>query len=65
MKKTQIVENDGYELFLNTFKTIDGYNGIRFTSTYNKSKNPTSEHNKFEFYLNDSDYDKFVKALQK
>ena len=65
MKKTQIVENDGYKLFLNTHKTIDGYNCIRFTSTYDKSKNPLSEHNKFEFFLTDEDYDRFVKALQK
>lgn len=65
MKKTQIVENDGYKMYLNTHKTIDGYNCIKFTSTYAKAKEPDGERCRFEFFLTDEDYDRFVKALQK
>jgi hypothetical protein len=65
MIRTEITDCNGFKQYINVGKTADGYNHVSFTSTYGKSKNENEERNRFDLFLNDEQYTKFMDAVSK
>jgi hypothetical protein len=65
MTRTEITDCNGFKQYINVSKTEDGYNHISFTTTYEKSKNENEERNRFDLFLSDEEYTKFIDAMKK